>query len=86
MTVVVGKEELHRLVDELPESELPAAQRFLRYLNEMARDPVLRALMEAPIDDEPLTEGEAARIRLGEEAADRGDVVSDEELRRELGI
>ena len=46
------KDDLHRLVDELPEEELHGAKRYLEYLRNMG-DPVLRALREAPIDDEP---------------------------------
>ncbi len=86
MATTTIRQELHQLVDELPESELQAARRFLRYLDAMARDPVLRALMEAPVDDEPLTEEEATRIEFAEAEADRGEVVSDQDLRRELGI
>jgi hypothetical protein len=46
-----ARDSLHRLIDELPESELAAAERFLHYLRATA-DPVLRALLEAPPDDE----------------------------------
>jgi hypothetical protein len=51
------RDTLHRLVDALPESELAVAERFLNYLRATA-DPVLRALIEAPLDDEPETEDE----------------------------
>ena len=47
------KEDVHRLVDALPESELPAAYRYLRQLHsEQADDPVMRFLITAPTDDE----------------------------------
>jgi hypothetical protein len=49
------KERLHRLIDELPESELHAALRFLEYLRDLDEDPLLLALMQAPEDDEPDT-------------------------------
>ena len=39
----------------LPESELAPAQRLLQALPE---DPVLRALLAAPLDDEPVPEWE----------------------------
>jgi hypothetical protein len=45
------------LIDELPESELAATERFLRYLCPTA-DPMLRALLEAPPHDEPAAEEE----------------------------
>jgi hypothetical protein len=52
------RDSLHRLIDELPESELEATGRFLHYLRVTA-DPVLRALLEAPPDDELDTERNA---------------------------
>ena len=79
------KEELHRLVEELPKNELPAARRYLEYLRNMG-DPLLRALMEAPLDDELETDTERAAVQEAWEAVTRGEVVSDEELRIELGL
>ena len=38
MNLMTVKENLHRLVDELPETELKAAQRFLEYLRDMSSD------------------------------------------------
>ncbi|MBI4493665.1 MAG: type II toxin-antitoxin system Phd/YefM family antitoxin [Chloroflexi bacterium] len=52
------KERLHRLVDELPEREVQAAERYLEYLRRVGRGPVLRALLDASEDDEPETEDE----------------------------
>ena len=77
------KEDLHRLVDELPKKELPVAKRYLEYLRNMG-DPVLRALMEAPQDDEPTTPEED---KLAEEAWQeylRGEGISMEEAKRDL--
>jgi hypothetical protein len=45
------KERLHHLVDALPESEVPTATRILEALVATA-DPVLRAHLLAPEDDE----------------------------------
>jgi hypothetical protein len=36
------KEDLYRLVDELPESELHAAKRYLEYLRNMGDPPASR--------------------------------------------
>jgi hypothetical protein len=52
-----AKERPHRLVDQIPEGEVHTAERFLEYLT-TADDPVLRALMNAPVDDEPSTDDE----------------------------
>jgi len=54
------KERLHQLVDELPERELHAAERFLEFLRHAGSDPFLQALALAPEDDERTTEQEDA--------------------------
>jgi hypothetical protein len=56
------RDTLHRLIDELPESELPAAECFLQYLRATA-DPVQRALLDAPLDDAPETAEERRSCR-----------------------
>ena len=81
------KEHLHQLVHELPEGvATTAAEGILAHLRIMGEDSVLRALVNAPLDDEPETVAERAAVAEGLEALARGDVVSDEELRRELGL
>lgn len=35
---MINKETLHRLVEELPDGELPTAFRFLQYLNDVGED------------------------------------------------
>ena len=82
---MAAKEDLHRLVDKLPENELDVAQRFLESLCNEGGDPVLRALQEAPDDDEPETAEEAAAVQRAREQLARGDVISDEELWKRLG-
>jgi hypothetical protein len=78
------KNSLHRLIDELPESELAAAERFLHYLRATA-DPVLRALLKAPPDNEPETEEERQTAQEAREELARGEVRTLEEMRRDLG-
>ena len=48
-------------------------------------DPVVRALMNAPFDDEPVTPEEEALVQEGRDAFKRGEVISDDELWRRLG-
>jgi hypothetical protein len=79
-----ARDRLHRLIDELPESELPAAERFLHYLRATA-DPVLWALLEAPPDDEPETEEERRAVQEARAELARGEVRTLEEVRCELG-
>ena len=77
------KEDLHRLVDELPKKELPVAKRYLEYLRNMG-DPVLRTFMEAPEDDEEETEEETAMIEEVRQEYLRGEARPWEEVREEL--
>lgn len=79
------KEELHELVDWLPEGLWEKAHKSL--LSELKKaDPVAYALYTAPEDDEEETEEE--RLAVEEAYADiaAGRIISDEELARELGL
>jgi hypothetical protein len=49
-------------------------------------DAVLRALIEAPLDDEPETEEERHAVQEAREELARGKVRTLEEVRRELGL
>lgn len=49
------KERLHQLIDELPDDEFPAVERVLE-------DPLLRALLCTPEEEEPLSPEEIAGI------------------------
>lgn len=79
------RDRLHALIDALPEGELPAVERFLTARG-ASDDPFLRALANAPVDDEPLTPEDEAAIQEGLDAIARGDVVTQSEVRRALGL
>ena len=74
--------ELHELLDSLADDRLDEARRRLA---ELVDDPVLRALMLAPVDDDPLTDEERASIDAAKAAYRRGEWISDDELARRLG-
>lgn len=80
------REKLHRLVEELPDKEVRAADRFLEYLRNVGSDPVLRALMAAPLDDERETEEERAAVAEAYEDLRQGRVQSLGEVERDLGL
>ena len=80
-----AKDRLYRLVERIPEGEVHAAERYLEYLAEHG-DPFVRALMNAPEMDEPLSDKDREALEEGRSALEAGDVVTDEELRAELGI
>ena len=78
------REELHVLVDELPDMKLHGAKRFLGYLRNSG-DPVIQVLLDAPLDNEALTKHEEIAVNQAWEAVTGGNVVADEELGRRLG-
>lgn len=49
-------------------------------------DPVLKALLSAPIDDEPLTPADEEALAESDEDIRQGRVMSSAELRRRLGL
>ena len=77
------KERLLSLVDELPEREVHTALRFVEYLRQET-DPVARALREAPVDEEPLTQEDLAELEAAERDWQEGRIVSHDEARQEL--
>ncbi len=81
---MVAREELHELIEDLPENTLPAARSYLRYLAERGSDPVLQAFVEAPIDDEGETTAEREAMDEARQDLAAGRVVSHEEVRRKL--
>jgi hypothetical protein len=78
------KTALHDLVDTLSEDELPAAHRFLAYLLHVSNNPVLQALLDAPLDDESDMPGEHAAVQESLEQLARGETLSTSTLREDL--
>jgi hypothetical protein len=68
-----ANEELHNLVDMLPESDWPLASRFLHFLAEGGGDP-------------PLSDEDWAAVREGEAEIARGEFVTLDDMKRELGL
>jgi hypothetical protein len=75
------KDQLYRLIDAIPPAGLEAARRALEPL----ADPMLLALANAPIDDEPTTPEDIAAIEEERDAYRRGEWVADEDVRSEFG-
>jgi hypothetical protein len=68
-----GNEELHRLVDMIPEAERPLASRFLHFLVESS-------------DDRPLSDEDCAAVREGEAEITGGEFVTLADLKREIDL
>ncbi len=83
-TTTVTRTELHALVDTLPEGELGEARRYLKGLS--TTDPLERALLLAPLEDEGLSEAEVVALETAERRYRGGSTqyVTDEQLAREL--
>ncbi len=81
---VSAREELHRLVDELPDEELYAALRYLDYLRRTSLAYLREVLDKAPIDDEPLTEEDLKAIEEAEAEIARGEEIPWEVAREQL--
>ncbi len=79
------RQRLHQLIDELPEEDIQAAQRYLESLS-THQDPLVRALESAPEDDEPLTDEEREAIDGAERAVAAGDLVPDTHVRAKIGL
>jgi hypothetical protein len=69
------------LRDEMPRS--PASRKPVPVPSE---DPVLRALLDAPEDDEPVTPEEEAALEESHREVAAGKVISHAELKRKLGL
>lgn len=79
------REALHQLLDELPETDLPAVTRVLEALRATS-DPLVRALDSAPLDDEPDDDDLDGGLTEARRDAEAGRGITTEELRRELGL
>ena len=79
----MSRDTLHDLVDRIPEEELPAAKRYLEYL---VVSPACRAALLAPLDDELVTDADAAAITQAREDVRTGKVIPHDEILREFGL
>ena len=77
------RETLHKLVDLLPESEWEAARRALEE-RFSKHDPVLRAFLNAPEDDEPESEEERAAVAEAYKELKSGKGLSHEDVKKRL--
>jgi hypothetical protein len=77
------REALHELIERIPDEEIVAAQRFLE---DLARGAAFHATLSAPLDDEPITDGDAESIARAHRDIQAGKVVSHEDVLREFGI
>jgi len=77
------RRQLHEAIERLPDSEIPAA---LRYIEFLSADPALYSLLTAPLDDEPYTPEQRQRDGEADAAIERGEGIPLEEVAREFGL
>ena len=74
------RQHVHELVDQLDAGQLAAVGQLL----EVMTDPVARSLANAPVDDEPISEEEAAALDEAHASIERGEGIPHEEILREF--
>jgi hypothetical protein len=82
MDLATYKQHAHHLLDQLDRGQLDAVVRLL----EVMADPVARAIANAPIDDEPLTEEEEQALNEAREWLQHNKPIPHEQVLAELGI
>lgn len=73
---MLTREQLHALIDALPEDDLTRAARAI----EEVTDPVLRALLLASEDDEPETDDEIAAVAEAKAQVAAGELIDDQDF------
>lgn len=76
------RQHVHELVDQLAPVQLDALETILKSM----LDPVSRALANAPIDDEPVTEEEEAAVARSKEWFKHNEGIPFEQVVAELGF
>ena len=82
---MASRDSLHRLVDDLPETEILRAERLLEVLKEAVETPSY-TLENAPESEEAETPQEAAAVAEAWREHREGKSLSTEELKQELGL
>lgn len=76
------KEQIHQLVEDLPDSDLETVKRVLEGLSALSSANLVKAaLAHAPIDDESVTDQEAQTIEEAELDIEAGRVVTAEQIK-----
>lgn len=76
------RQHVHELIDRLPAPQLTAVARLL----ETMVDPVARAIANAPIDDEPVTDEERRAIAESDEWLKHNKPIPFEKVLADFGL
>ncbi len=78
---MTAREELHAYVEQIPEADAALWLQAIR-----SNDVVLLRALLAPLDDEPESDEERAAVAEAKAEYARGETMSTDELRRQLGL
>jgi hypothetical protein len=81
-----ARDNLHRLIEDLPDSEIPRAERVLQALKETAQEVGANWLEHVREDDEPETADEMEAVAEAWREHREGKSLTTEELKRHLGL
>ena len=79
------RNRLGRLAHSLPDEAIPAAIRYLEHLADRG-DPFVRHLIDAPEEEEPLSETGRHLLDEAYDDIDAGRLYGQDELKREFGL
>jgi|HubBroStandDraft_2_1064218.scaffolds.fasta_scaffold545770_1 hypothetical protein len=80
---MTAKDKLRQTVEELSEAEAQDTLAFIVHRRD-EHDALAELLERAPLDDEPTTPDEDEGVREAKEQIARGEVLSADEIRREI--
>jgi hypothetical protein len=80
--MAADKQHAHKLIEHLAPDQVPAAIGLLERL----LDPVARAIANAPIDDEPLTDADEKALAESREWFKHNKGIPHEQVLAEMGI
>ncbi|MXY21680.1 MAG: hypothetical protein F4Y49_10150 [Dehalococcoidia bacterium] len=79
------KDDIHRVVDQLPSAQFDAAIQYLRYLRDSS-DPVMQNFGDDGEYDDDLSAEDISAIEEGLEDIRAGRLTPIQDVRRELGL
>ena len=84
----MNKTDLHKLVDELPDTEIPTAAAFLSFVTHRAQEASTASdfLDAAPYDDDEYTEGDLTIIDERIREAQAGQTIPFAQVKAEHGL
>ena len=82
MTIDQERRHTHELVDLLPDDKLGAVRNLLQVMVE----PLTRALIDAPLEDEKITDEEERAVAEARKWLDHNRPIPHEEVLAELGL